>query len=325
MYPPPFEYTAPESLEQALALITEHGDEAKLLAGGQSLIPLLKLRFAAPALLVDLGRIPGLDAVEERDGRLVVGALARHATLAAHPLIAARYPLMASAAPQIADPLVRNLGTIGGSLAHADPAGDWGSVMLALGAEVVAESTTGQRVIPVAEFFHGALTTALVPNEILVEVRVPAPKGRVGGAYLKLERKVGDFATVGVAVQVEVDGPRIAHVGIALTAVGPQNLAATGAADVLRGATLASGSPADAIRGLAARIGQAAELAAGVAEPESDIRGSAEYKRAVVRTYVERGLRQALEQALGRGSGQAPGHAPGQTSGKATGKAQGSV
>lgn len=300
MYPPPFEYTAPESLEQALALITEHGDEAKLLAGGQSLIPLLKLRFAAPALLVDLGRIPGLDAVEERDGRLVVGALARHATLAAHGLIAQRYPLMASAAPQIADPLVRNLGTIGGSLAHADPAGDWGSVMLALGAEVVAESARGQRVIPVAELFQGALTTALAPDEILIEVRVPAPTGRVGGAYLKLERKVGDFATVGVAVQVELDGARVAHVGIGLTAVGPQNLAATGAADVLRGATLAAGEPSDVIGGLAARIGAAAELAAGVAEPESDVRGAAEYKRAVVRTYVERGLRQALGQALGR-------------------------
>lgn len=300
MYPPPFEYTAPESLEQALALITEHGDEAKLLAGGQSLIPLLKLRFAAPALLVDLGRIPGLDAVEERDGRLVVGALARHATLAAHGLIARRYPLMASAAPQIADPLVRNLGTIGGSLAHADPAGDWGSVMLALGAEVVAESARGQRVIPVAELFQGALTTALAPDEILIEVRVPAPTGRVGGAYLKLERKVGDFATVGVAVQVELDGARVAHVGIGLTAVGPQNLAATGAADVLRGATLAAGEPSDVIGGLAARIGAAAELAAGVAEPESDVRGAAEYKRAVVRTYVERGLRQALGQALGR-------------------------
>lgn len=307
MYPPPFEYTAPESLEQALALITEHGDEAKLLAGGQSLIPLLKLRFAAPALVVDLGRIPGLDTVEERDGMLVIGALARHAALARHPLIAQRYPLMASAAPQIADPLVRNLGTIGGSLAHADPAGDWGSVMLALGAEVVAQSTSGQRVIPIAGFFQGALTTALVPNEILVQVRVPAPKGRVGGTYLKLERKVGDFATVGVAVQVELDGGRIAHVGIGLTAVGPQNLAATAAASVLRGAALAGDSPDAILGGLAARIGEAAELAAGVSEPESDVRGTAEYKREVVRVFVERGLRHALGQALGQTVGQSPG------------------
>lgn len=307
MYPPPFEYTAPESLEQALALILEHGDEAKLLAGGQSLIPLLKLRFAAPALVVDLGRIPGLDTIEERDGMLVIGALARHATLAAHPLINERYPLMASAAPQIADPLVRNLGTIGGSLAHADPAGDWGSVMLALGAEVVAQSTSGQRVIPIAEFFHGALTTALVPNEILVQIRVPAPKGRVGGTYLKLERKVGDFATVGVAVQVEVDGDRLAHVGIALTSVAPQNLAATAAEDVLRRATLSGNSPAAVLDGLAARIAEAAGRAADVAEPETDVRGTAEYKRAVVRTFVERGLGQAVGQALGQALGQAPG------------------
>jgi aerobic carbon-monoxide dehydrogenase medium subunit len=309
MYPPPFEYTAPESLEQALALITEHGDEAKLLAGGQSLIPLLKLRFAAPALVVDLGRIPGLDTVEERDGMLVIGALARHAALAKHPLIAQRYPLMASAAPQIADPLVRNLGTIGGSLAHADPAGDWGSVMLALGAEVVAQSTSGQRVIPVAGFFHSALTTALAPNEILVQVRVPAPKGRVGGTYLKLERKVGDFATVGVAVQVELDGGRIAHVGIGLTAVGPHNLAATAAENALRGAALAGDSPDAILGGLAARIGEAAELAAGVSEPESDVRGTAEYKREVVRVFVERGLRRALGQALGHSAGQSPGQA----------------
>ena len=260
-----------------------------MLAGGQSLIPLLKLRFAAPAMLVDLGRIPGLDAVEERDGALVVGALARHATLAAHPLLARRYPLMASAAPQIADPLVRNLGTIGGSLAHADPAGDWGAVMLALGAEVVARSTTGTRAIPIAGFFQGALTTALAPGEILTEIRVPAPTGRPGGVYLKLERKVGDFATVGVAVHVEVDDGRVAAAGVALTAVGPHNLAVAGAGDALRGVVI--GPPAEK------HIAEVAALAAQVAEPESEIRGSAEYKRNVVRVFVERGLRRALEAA----------------------------
>jgi carbon-monoxide dehydrogenase medium subunit len=294
MYPPPFEYAAPESLDGALALLAEHGDDAKLLAGGQSLIPLLKLRFAAPAMLVDLGRIPGLDAIEERDGALVVGALARHAVLAAHPLLARRYPLMASAAPQIADPLVRNLGTIGGSLAHADPAGDWGSVMLALGAEVVARSKAGRRAIPIAEFFQGALTTALEPGEILTEIRVPAPAGRPGGVYLKLERKVGDFATVGVAVHVEVDGGRIAAAGVALTAVGPHNLAV--ATDALHGAVVGQGG-GQSVEGSIAEI---AELAAQTAEPESDIRGSAEYKRHVVRVFVERGLRQAIAAASAR-------------------------
>jgi carbon-monoxide dehydrogenase medium subunit len=294
MYPPPFEYAAPESLDGALALLAEHGDDAKLLAGGQSLIPLLKLRFAAPAMLVDLGRIPGLDAIEERDGALVVGALARHAVLAAHPLLARRYPLMASAAPQIADPLVRNLGTIGGSLAHADPAGDWGSVMLALGAEVVARSKAGRRAIPIAEFFQGALTTALEPGEILTEIRVPAPAGRPGGVYLKLERKVGDFATVGVAVHVEVDGGRITAAGVGLTAVGPHNLAV--ATDALHGAVVGQGG-GQSVEGSIAEI---AELAAQTAEPESDIRGSAEYKRHVVRVFVERGLRQAIAAASAR-------------------------
>jgi carbon-monoxide dehydrogenase medium subunit len=289
MYPPPFEYAAPESLDGALALLAEHGDDAKLLAGGQSLIPLLKLRFAAPAMVVDLGRIPGLDAVEERDGALVVGALARHAVLAEHPLLAQRYPLMASAAPQIADPLVRNLGTIGGSLAHADPAGDWGSVMLALGAEVVARSKAGTRTIPIAEFFHGALSTALEPGEILTEIRVPAPAGRPGGVYLKLERKVGDFATVGVAVHVEVDGGRVTAAGVGLTAVGPHNLAV--AADALRGAGIGQATES---------IAEIAELAVRTAEPESDIRGSAEYKRHVVRVFVERGLRQAIAAASAR-------------------------
>ena len=296
MYPPPFEYAAPESLDQALALLAEHGDDAKLLAGGQSLIPLLKLRFAAPALLVDLGRIPRLDAIEERDGALSVGALARHALLAAHPLLARRYPLMASAAPQIADPLVRNLGTIGGSLAHADPAGDWGSVMLALGAEVVARSKAGERTIPIAELFLGALTTALEPGEILTEIRVPAPAGRPGGVYLKLERKVGDFATVGVAVHVEIDGGRIAAAGIALTAVGPRNLAVESAGDALRGAVAGSAGG----QSVEKRIAEVAELAARTAEPESDIRGSAEYKRHVVRVFVERGLRQAIAAASAR-------------------------
>jgi carbon-monoxide dehydrogenase medium subunit len=289
MYPPPFEYAAPESLDQALALLAEHGDEAKLLAGGQSLIPLLKLRFAAPALLVDLGRIPGLDAIEERGDTLVVGALARHATLAAHPLLARRYPLMASAAPQIADPLVRNLGTIGGSLAHADPAGDWGSVMLALGAEVVARGPAGERAIPIADFFQGALTTALAPGEILTAIRVPAPVGTPGGVYHKLERKVGDFATVGVAVHVEIDAGRIARAGVALTAVGPHNLAVAAAGDALRGA-----APGQAVE---SRIAEVAAAAASAAEPESDIRGSAEYKRNVVRVFVERGLRQAIAAA----------------------------
>ncbi|GAB4563731.1 MAG: xanthine dehydrogenase family protein subunit M [Haliangiales bacterium] len=291
MYPPPFEYVAPETLDDALALLTEHGDEAKILAGGQSLIPLLKLRFAAPTILIDIGRVPGLRDITVADGVLRVGALVRHATLASDPKVAAHAPLIASAGPQVADPLVRNLGTVGGSLAHADPAGDWGAVMLALGAEIVMRGPSGARTVPIADFFQGLLTTALAPDEILCEVRVPVPTGKHGGVYLKLERKVGDFATVAAALQVELDdaGQTIRRAGVALTAVGPQNLLVRAAEDALKG------QPAEP-----AQFAKAAALAADHAEPDSDVRGSAEYKREIVRVFVERGLAQACEVARAR-------------------------
>src|SRR5262245_53907078 len=195
MLPARFDYVAPTALEVVVSLLAEHGDEAKVLAGGQSLIPLMKLRLARPALLVDLRRVPGLEYVEEDEGGLRVGAMTRNRVLAESAILAERYPAMADAAPLISDPIVRNLGTIGGSLAHADPAGDWGSVMIALGGEVVARKTGGERAIPVRELFAGAFTTALEPDELLTEVRVPRPAARAGGTYLKLERKVGDFAT----------------------------------------------------------------------------------------------------------------------------------
>jgi carbon-monoxide dehydrogenase medium subunit len=190
---------------------------------------------------------------------------------------------MAAAAPVISDPLVRNMGTVGGSLAHADPAGDWGAVMLAAGAEVVARSREGERTIAVRDFFRGLLETALEPTEILTEVRVPRPRGRAGGTYLKLERKVGDFATVGVAVQLELDDGRIGRAGIGLTAVGAVNVRAAAAEEHLAGA-----------EPTAEAFAEAARLAAAAAEPTSDVRGSAEYKRDVVRVYVERGLERAL-------------------------------
>ncbi len=203
MLPAPFEYAAPTTLEEALGILAERGDEAKPLAGGQSLIPLMKLRFATPALVVDLNRVPDLGFIERADDHLRVGALARHSDLATSEAVASAFPAMATAAPLVSDPIVRNLGTIGGSLAHADPAGDWGSVMLALDAEIVAKSAGGERTIPIAEFIQGTFTTALEPTELITEVRVPTPGGAAGGTYLKLERKVGDFATVGAAVQVD--------------------------------------------------------------------------------------------------------------------------
>ncbi|MQA86041.1 MAG: xanthine dehydrogenase family protein subunit M [Streptosporangiales bacterium] len=286
MFPAAFDYRSPAALEDVLDSLAAYGDEAKVLAGGMSLIPMMKLRFASPEVLVDLGRVPGLDAVQETPDGLRIGALVRHAELEASELLRQRYPVMAAAAPLIADPLVRNRGTLVGSLAHADPAGDWGSVMLALNAEVVARSTAGQRVIPVREFFTGPFSTVLQPTEVAVEVRVPRPSSRSGGTYLKLERKVGDFATVGVAAHLELDNERIGRAGLALTAVGGHNVVAAEAEEVLAGA-----EPGPEV------FAEAAEAAARAADPPSDVRGSADYKRQVVRTYVRRGLARSLELA----------------------------
>jgi aerobic carbon-monoxide dehydrogenase medium subunit len=286
MFPARFEYAAPTSIEEALSLLTERGDDAKVLAGGQSLIPLMKLRFAAPGLIVDLNRIPGLGFIEESDRGLRIGALTRHAELVDSDVLRDRYPTMAAAAPLISDPIVRNLGTIGGSLAHADPAGDWASVMLALGGEVLARSASGERTIPVGELTEGPFTTTLRSDEVLTEVRVPAPQRPSGGTYLKLERKVGDFATVGVAVQVSMDDGRIGSAGLGLTAVGPQNIKPTEAEEALAGA-----EPSEEA------FQEAGRLAADASSPTSDVRGSADYKREVVRTYVARGLSQAVDAA----------------------------
>src|SRR6266699_5868183 len=229
MYPPRFDYLAPRSVEEALDVLGERGDDAKVLAGGQSLIPLLKLRFAAPEVLIDINRLPSLDTLSEENGWLRIGPLVRHRDAERSTLLREHYPTMAAAAPQISDPLVRNLGTLCGSLAHADPSGDWGAVMIAMGAELLARSRRGERAIAVRELFTGPFTTILEPDELVTGLRVPI-RERTGGSYLKLERKVGDFATAAVAVRLTLgqDG-RIAEAGIGLTAVGPTNLAATAA------------------------------------------------------------------------------------------------
>jgi carbon-monoxide dehydrogenase medium subunit len=287
MLPPPFDYVAPRSLDEVLDLLAEHGDEAKVLAGGQSLIPVLKLRMGAPAWLVDINRLGGLGELAEDGGGLRVGALVRHRDAERSALLRGRYPTMAAAAPQVSDPLVRNLGTVCGSLAHADPAGDWGAVMLAVGGELVTRSKEGSRTIAARDFFDGPFTTTMRPDELLVEARVP-PRPRTGGAYLKLERKVGDFATAAVAVRVTMEDGRIGDAGIGLTAVGPNNLEATEAEAVLAGA-----EPSDEV------FREAAELAARAASPSADTRGSAEYKRNVIRVFTERGLRQSAAMAGG--------------------------
>ena len=286
MYPASFEYFAPDTLDEALTILERFGDEGKVLAGGQSLIPLMKLRFAAPRAVVDINRIAGLDGLGQDDGRLRIGALVRHKTCERSGLLHGRWGALGDAAPQISDPLVRNLGTVAGSLAHADPQGDWGSVMLAMRAEVVARSSAGERTIPIDEFLLGPFTTSLEPGEIVTEVRVPDPGARAGGTYLKLERKVGDFATVGVAVHLTLANGTVGRAGIAMTGVGPINLRATAAEEALAGNTLDD-----------AAIAEAARLAAEAAEPLADVRGSVEYKRNAIRVLTARGLRHAAEVA----------------------------
>jgi aerobic carbon-monoxide dehydrogenase medium subunit len=286
MYPARFEYHAPASVDEALELLERYGDEAKVLAGGQSLIPLMKLRFASPRALVDINRIQGLDSIEEDDGFLSIGALVRHSDCERSEALRGRYGVLGDAAPQISDPIVRNRGTMVGSLAHADPQGDWGSALMAAGAQLEVVSSGGTRTIPLGELFQGPFTTSLAPNEIATAVQVPDPGARAGGTYLKLERKVGDFATVGVAVQLSFDNGTVGRAGIALTGVGPRNLRAETAEAALAGAELTDDT-----------INEAAELTAQAAQPRSDHRGSADYKRSVVRVFTERGLRKAAETA----------------------------
>jgi len=289
MIPASFEYHVPTSIAEATALLSRLGDDAKILSGGQSLIPLMKLRLGSPPHVVDINRIPGLDEVAESGGFLRIGALVRESDLEESDVVRARYPLLGDACRVIADPVVRNLATIAGNLAHADPANDHPAVMLALGAEIVAAGPAGERRLPITSFFTGPFTTALRPDEILVEIRIPAPPPRSGGAYVKMERKVGDFATAAVAVQLTLaaDGT-CERAGIALTSVGQTAIKATQAENALQGAR-----PDDSA------FKRAAELAAAAAEPSDDLRGSVEYKKDLVRVLTGRALRRALERARG--------------------------
>lgn len=286
MYPARFDYHSPSTLDEAVETLQRYGDEGKVLAGGQSLIPLMKTRFAEPRALVDINRIEGLDELREEGGYLEIGALVRHKACERSELLKGRYGVLGDAAPQISDPIVRNLGTVAGSLAHADPQGDWGSALLALRAEVTAQGPDGTRTIPIDELFKGPFTTTLTPTEIITSIRVPDPGPRAAGTYLKLERRVGDYATVAVAVHVSFDNGNVGSAGIALTGVGPRNLRAEAAEQALAGATLDD-----------AAIEEAARLAAEAAEPRGDIRGTADYKRNVVRVFTERGLRTAAQGA----------------------------
>ncbi len=278
MYPPRFRYEAPQTIDEAIQLLSEGGGDAKILAGGQSLIPLLKLRFASPPLLVDINEIPGLDHLDfAADGSIRIGALCRHAALERSEELRVRQPTMAAAAGLVADPIVRNRGTFVGSLCHADPQGDWAAVMVALGGSLVAQGPNGRRSIPVKDLVHGPFQNALTHNEIGVEATVPAPQGTPLGGYLKLERRIGDFATVAVAASVDIEGGAVSRAGIGLVAVGSKTMDASDAAASLVGGPLTPES-----------ISSAADLAAEVAKPRSDHRGSADYKKHIVRTFVTR-------------------------------------
>ena len=287
MIPAPFDYHAPTTLEEALAFLQSHRDEAKVLSGGQSLLPLLKLRLGAAGHLVDIGRIPGLEYIKEEGGVLKIGGRTRESALEHSDLIRTKYPLLADTAAVIADPLVRNLATVGGNLAHGDPANDHPATMLALRAEVVATGPGGSRTIPIDQFFRGLFQTALEPDEILTEIRIPAPPPRSGGAYVKLERKVGDFATAATAVQVTLGaGGEVASVGIGLTNAGPTPIRASAAENLLTGK-----QPS------AELIAEAARQAAAATNPSADRRGAVGYKREMARVLTARALQRAIQWA----------------------------
>ena len=278
MYPPRFQYEAPDTVDQAIQLLRQGRGEAKVLAGGQSLVPLMKLRFASPEMLIDINNIPDLAYHRaDPDGTFRIGALCRHVDLEKAEDLAAQQPTIAAAAPVIADPIVRTRGTIVGSLCHAEPQGDWASVMCSLGGSIVAQGPNGRRDIPVADFIDGPFQNVLQFDELAVEAVVPAPVGTRAGSYLKLERRVGDFATVGVAVSLEFSGDQVARAGIGLTGVGASTINASEAAQELVGADLNAGT-----------LERAADLAAQASRPRSDHRGSEAYKRHIVATFVTR-------------------------------------
>jgi aerobic carbon-monoxide dehydrogenase medium subunit len=290
MYSAPFEYHAPSTLSEALALLGRYGDEAKVLAGSQSLIPLMKLRLAQPAHVVDLRKVDGLTGVRDVGGTLHVGALTTHAALAADPVFRSKLPMAAEAANQIGDAQVRNLGTIGGSLAHADPAADWPAVLMALDASVVIAGTRGERTLKVDQLISGPLMTALESGEILTQVRIPLPPARTAGAYEKLPNPASRFAVVGVAAEVSLDGRgSVAWSRIALTGLGSKVARATAVEKALQG------KPADpaAIRAAASRAAEGLELRA-------DLTGSAAYKAQLASVYTERAVLRASSRARER-------------------------
>ena len=289
MYPEVFEYFSPETLESAIELLSQHGEEAKVLAGGQSLIPLMKLRLAAPKYLIDLGKIQGLSTIKEQDGMISFGALTRHVEIEESTLVQSKLPIMHDAVSVIGDVQIRNMGTIGGSVAHADPAGDLIAVLFALDAQVNTLSSKGKRTLKIDELIVDAYSADLATDEVLTEVLVPLPQEGSGGVYVKFERRAGDFAVASVAVQVSLkkDGT-CSDISVGLGAVGATAIRARKAEDLLRGKKLDD-----------SLVGAAAAEVSAQADPFADIRGSVEYKRHLVGVLFKRAVDIASRRAGG--------------------------
>jgi carbon-monoxide dehydrogenase medium subunit len=285
MYPATFEYHRPGSVDEAVRLLSTHKDDAKLLAGGHSLVPIMKLRLATPKHVIDLRKISGLAGIREEGGALVIGAMTTHYAIESSAPVKSKCPILAEAAAMIGDPQVRNWGTIGGSIAHADPAADWPAVVLALGAEIKVTGPKGARTIKADDFFKDVMTTALGADEVLTEIRIPAPAAGSGTAYVKHPHPASRFAVVGVAAIVTASGGKAQAASVAITGVGPKASRARGVETALQGKALD-----------AAAIAAAAEKAADGILMSADLQGSVEYKQHLTRVYTRR----ALEAAAGR-------------------------
>ena len=290
MIPAAFDYHAPTTLSEAVGLLTKFGEGAKVLSGGQSLLPLLKLRLGQASHLVDIGRIPGLEYIKEDGGMLRIGGRTRESALEHSELIRNRYPILYDTVQVIADPVVRNMATVGGNLAHGDPGNDHPATMLVLEAQVVAVGPKGERVIPIDKFFLGLFSTALKPDEIVTEIRIPQPAARSGGAYVKFERKVGDYATAAAAAFVTLGtSGAVEKAGLALTNVGPTAVRASAAEKLL------VGKKPDA-----ATLDTAARTAAQATSPNADRRGKSDYKKEMARVLAVRALKKAIQRAGGQ-------------------------
>ncbi len=282
MIPPAFEYHAPRSIGEALSLLSSLGEDAKLLAGGHSLLPMMKLRFAQPSALIDINRIPELRGIREEGGRIRIGAMTSENELIASKLLQDKLPLLAEAALLIADPQVRNRGTIGGDIAHGDPGNDHPAIAMALDATFVLQGPKGERQVNAVDFFHGTYMTALAENEILTAILVTPFAPGTGSCYQKLKRKTGDWATAGAAVVLRMAGGVVTHASIGLTNVAPTALRARDAEAALIGKALTD-----------ATLDAVVKAVRGICEPAEDLRGDAEYKTAMAGEMAKRAIRTA--------------------------------